>query len=152
MKRTILILEDNVERAEAMKAWLSDRLYMFSIEVFDHPKPLIERLQTSMEDVIALSLDHDLNDTDFTKYTGGGDATGMDVVRYLQTIEPVFPVIVHSTNGHEAARMVSRLRKNRWSVERIIPFNGISWVGNDWLPMLKRLLESSFSERLSTAG
>ncbi|MBL8820991.1 MAG: response regulator [Planctomycetia bacterium] len=151
MKRTILILEDNAERAEAMKAWLSDRLYMFAIEVFDHPKPLIERLQASIEEVTALSLDHDLNDTDFTKYPGG-DATGMDVVRYLQTIEPVFPVIVHSTNSYEAATMVSKLKKNRWAVERIVPFNGISWIGNDWLPTLKRLLENSIAERLSTAG
>lgn len=143
MKNTILILEDNSERTEVMKQWLQDRLYMFRHEFFDMPKPLIERLNAISADVLVIALDHDLNDV----VDNPADATGMDVVEYLIQKSPAFPVLVHSTNTLAASRMVKKLKKNHWQVERVIPFDDTTWIGTEWLPALRQLIESNYAER-----
>lgn len=136
MKHAIVILEDNHERREAMLAWLADRLPMYEHRCFEHPASVLSFLRARWTDVLVLSLDHDLNDT----LPEDTETTGMAVVDELRLAEPAFPVMVHSSNGPAADKMCRRLKRAGWTVQRVIPLDDTSWIGNEWFPTLQRLL------------
>src|SRR5438067_1289622 len=110
MKRAIVILEDDHERREAMLGWLTDRFPAYEQRCFEHPAALNAFLEARHDDVLALSLDHDLNEL----LGAAAEITGMKAVNALLTLEPSFPVIIHSSNGTAAAKMERRLKRAGW--------------------------------------
>ena len=123
MKTLILILEDDPSRIEVMKAWLQDRLYMFEHRFFDQPSELIDMVKQRGDDVLAVSLDHDLNELclqpPHSSTPNQDDPTGMDVVNFLEQQPPSFPVLIHSSNHRAAEKMVRCFKKRHWTVSRV---------------------------------
>ena len=150
MKNLILILEDDPSRIDVMKGWLQDRLYMFEHRFFDQPSELIELVKQRSGDILAVSLDHDLNDLCLLpsqkSLVPSDDPTGMDVVKFLEQQAPTFPVLIHSSNHDAAKKMVSCFKKRHWSVDRVIPFDDISWIGDEWLPKLRKFIEKHHAQ------
>jgi hypothetical protein len=132
----IAILEDNPERVEVMTRWLTDRLGMYDRFISDDPDTLILHIRPRMEDVVVLSLDHDLHDRPDADTT----VTGMMVVEFLLTHPPAFPILIHSSNRVDADRMQRRLLRNRWHVGMVIPFDDTNWIGDDWYPAVRKAL------------
>ena len=60
MAMKIAILEDNIDRQEVMRAYLTDRFYMYDICIFDDASEMITFLHEHLTDTLVISLDHDL--------------------------------------------------------------------------------------------
>lgn len=150
MKNLILILEDDISRIEVMKSWLQDRLYMFENQFYDHPSDMIDMVKQRRNDILAVSLDHDLNELCLspgrTTDNQTEDPTGMDVVSFLEQQTPQFPVLIHSSNHRAAEKMVRCFNKRHWTVDRVIPFDDTSWIGEEWLPKLRKMIEKQNSQ------
>jgi CheY-like chemotaxis protein len=134
--KLIAVLEDNAERTRVMSQWLCDRLYMYDHLVTDDPHEFIDRVRLRYDDVLVVSLDHDLYDRpDHTL-----DLTGMIAADFLTTLTPRFPVLIHSSNQRDAAVMRDKLEGGGWFVAQVTPFDDTNWIGLDWYPTLKRAL------------
>lgn len=149
MKNLILILEDDTSRIEVMKSWLQDRLYMFEPHFFEQPSEMIEMVKQRSDEILAVSLDHDLNELCLPARFPPDerpDPTGMDVVNFLEQQLPTFPVLVHSSNHRAAEKMVRCFKKRQWPVDRVIPFDDTSWIGDEWLPKLRKMIEKHHAQ------
>jgi hypothetical protein len=133
----IAILEDNHSRLAVMREWLADRLPMYETKLTDDPPTLIDWLGTHGDDVLALSLDHDLHE----RADGNTELTGMMVVDYLVQVSPTFPILLHTTNERDGFVMHERLTGAGWRVKWVKPFDDTNWIGADWYPTLKKLLQ-----------
>ena len=136
MKKIVVVLEDNADRIATMNSWLADRFSMYDSFFSDDPNKIVAVLMERPDDILALSLDHDL----FERADGSTDITGMEVAEFLSLKEPWFPVLIHSSNRIDADRMQRLLKKNRWSVTRVTPFDDTAWIGDDWYPALRRAI------------
>lgn len=136
MKKCILILEDNDDRRDAMRDWLGERLSMYEFLVTDDPDEFIRFARDRAEDVLAVSLDHDLHE----RADQSTEITGMLVVDHLTRIPPAFPVLLHTSNNPDGERMRSRLAERGWDVDWVTPFDGTAWVATAWYYALKRAI------------
>lgn len=149
MKKAIIVLEDNHDRREAMRAWLDERLSMYRLMLTDDPVECIQYIRECSGHILAASLDHDLYDRADRTTT----LTGMDVVDFLVQTSPAFPVLLHTSNRLDGERMQLRLKKIGWNVTWVVPFDGTEWVGKEWYPTLKHLIrKTALSERLSASN
>lgn len=140
MPMKIVILEDDQRRVEAMRDRLADRFYQFEHVFFDTAAELNEYLSKHLNEVIVLSLDHDLElkvDSTGTTYDAG---TGRDVADYLARQEPICPVIIHSTNEFGALGMEGVLQEAGWQTCRVTPFEDLQWVHESWFPTIRRAI------------
>jgi hypothetical protein len=140
MPMKIAILEDDERRAEAMRDRLADRFYQFEHVFFDSADEIKKYLEENFDEVIAVSLDHDLE----LKVNAAGETydpgTGREVADYLATRRPTFPVIIHSTNDSGAIGMESILREAGWQACRVSPFGDLEWVHDSWFPVIRRAI------------
>ncbi|MHC5539710.1 cyclic-phosphate processing receiver domain-containing protein [Singulisphaera rosea] len=140
MAMKIVILEDDMRRMEAMRDWLVDRFYQFEILFFDSAFDLIDYLKYSTEEIIALSLDHDL----LPKVSDDGQncdpGTGRDVADYLATIRSFCSVVIHAANQFGAIGMESVLVEAGWQVCRVSPFDDLQWIHDTWYPAIRRAI------------
>ncbi len=140
MAKTIVLLEDDPRRVAAMTAWLSDRFACYHVETFTSSRALCEWLEQFWEDVVLLSLDHDLA----LEADGSGrlmdQGTGLEVAEYLAGREPAFPVILHSSNQDAVQRMADLLEQRGWQTSRVTPLDDLEWIASDWWPTLRRVL------------
>lgn len=134
--KLIAVLEDNAERLDVMARWLGDRLYMYDHVFTDDPREFVGRVGERFDDVLAVSLDHDLYDRPDQSL----DLTGMIAADFLTTCPPRFPVLIHSSNERDAAVMRDKLEGGGWYVAQVTPFDDTNWIGRDWYPTLKRAL------------
>jgi CheY-like chemotaxis protein len=136
MSRLIAILEDNADRIRVMKEKLANRMSKYETFFTDDPATLIETLKARWDEVVAVSLDHDLYDRpDHTT-----ELTGMIVADYLAECEPDFPVMIHSTNDRDSTLMQSKLLDREWEVSKVVPFDDTNWIGLMWYPELKKMV------------
>ncbi len=122
----IVMLEDDHDRIARFSAVLSNGyrfLFWRTAHDFIANFPQIPTPQL-------IALDHDL----FIDHPGDPDpGDGRDVSRYLSTVPPVAPVLIHSTNSLAAESMLYQLRESGWVVDRISPI-GEDWIEADWFP------------------
>jgi hypothetical protein len=140
MPMKIVILEDDKRRVEAMRDRLADRFYQFELEFFDSAAELEKYLEEHLSEVIALSLDHDLElkvDAAGKTYDPG---TGREAAEYLARHEPVCSVIIHSTNHFGAIGMESVLQEAGWRTCRVTPFDDLQWIDDSWFPAIRRAI------------
>ncbi len=124
----IAVLEDNPDRVAEMRRWLGERFEGYETFFTDDPDTLIGYLAGRPGAVLAVSLDHDLHE----RPDMSTEVTGMQVVDYLVTQPPRFPVVVHSSNRPAVARMRRRLTRKNWGVSVVVPFDDTAWIGDDW--------------------
>ena len=108
----------------------------------DDPNAMIGVICERMEDIIAISLDHDL----FDRAVGGTELTGMMVADFVTTQPPRFPIVLHTSNARDGEKMKRMLREVGWRVRSVTPFDDTTWVGNDWYPTLKKAIRH-FADR-----
>ena len=105
---------------------------------WDSAKDMITAIPRHLDNVGAISLDYDL--VPYSESTGE-PGTGLDVCNYLATIEPVCPVILHTSNNEAVWPMIFKLSEGRWESEWLRHDQvGELWIGKSWLPMIKSLL------------
>lgn len=102
-----------------------------------------------MEDVLVVSLDHDLHE----RPDDSTELIGMMVVDFLATQRPRFPIILHTSNVRDGETMKQRLLSKEWRVTWVTPFDDTTWIGNDWYPTLKKAIHrAAKSERVPAIG
>lgn len=130
MTSTIVILDDELDRLEAMSAVLSERLPQYRISTFKNGPDIIAWLRDKISSAALISLDHDL----FPQSEDEPDpGTGRDVADFLATQSPVCHVVIHTTNSNAAPGMEMVLNDTGWSNSRVMPFNDLEWVTTWWI-------------------
>ena len=150
----IIILEDNADRRTAMLEHIADCLPMFGVSFYETSDSMIQALQAAVWDEVALiSLDNDLDPVLHDgKPVDAGD--GVAVARYLvgqnspastRTIPP--PLIIHSTNEIAAAQMQQMFSDANWPTDRVVRYDGESWIGEVWIQQARTAIIRNVSDR-----
>ncbi|WP_339735622.1 cyclic-phosphate processing receiver domain-containing protein [uncultured Gimesia sp.] len=130
MTSTIVILDDEIDRLEAMTAVLSKRLPGYEMVTFKNAPDIVAWLASNISSAAIISLDHDL----FPQSEDDPDpGTGRDVADFLATQSPVCHVIIHTTNSLAAPGMELALNDRGWTSSRVMPFNDLEWVTVWWV-------------------
>jgi len=142
--KLVAILEDDPSRISPMRQLLPTLLPACEHFFFDHAERMIAWLREHLDDVVLISLDHDL------PLVRGGDGTlvdygtGRQVVDYLCTAETRCPVIVHSSNNHFAPGMVNCLKYAGIVHARVYPHMDIDWVCTTWANQIRAYLRDGY--------
>lgn len=139
VRGTVGILDDDPARVAAMRAVLAEQPDVDVASYADVEGFLM--WAEACPTVLLLTLDHDLGASRTIDGTWRDPGIGMDVVHRLVELEPRVPVIVHSSNPIDAPRMAFLLEDAGWRVERVVPHSDTAWIGEDWAPVVQRLLE-----------
>jgi len=137
----IVILEDNLDRQAAMSVVLNDLFPAAVIEYFAVAKQMIQWLDvTGIYDVALISLDNDLEmlEGEDGLLVDAGD--GVDVAKWLVTMPPVVPVVIHTTNTTAGDRIEELLRSHGWLHARVVPYAAEVWVQETWRSTVRRLI------------
>lgn len=143
MPLKIVILEDNQERKAAMASSLVDRFVQYETKFFHSSPSLISFLQDHLNEVIILSLDHDLEVVADKNGKLVDQGTGREVADFLAQLQPAFPVVIHSTNSGAAQGMEMVLREANWETYRVIPFGDLEWVPTQWFRAIRQAILST---------
>src|SRR5262249_50124162 len=140
MAMKIAVLEDNPERAAAMRRCFSDRFYQYEVRFFDDATDMKAFLETSLAEILLICLDHDLE----LKHLSTGEAvdpgTGRDIAEFLSAGGPVCPVVIPTTNSPAGEGMESVLKKSHWKPYRVLPCNDLEWIPTDWFRTGRRAI------------
>jgi hypothetical protein len=140
MPKKIVILEDNEDRREAMRRCLQDRFYQFEHVFFDEATPFIQYLRDHLTESIVICLDHDLELKTNGDGTSHDPGTGREIVDYLAKLQPVCPVVIHSSNEAAALGMELALQEAKWTTFRIAPFGDLEWIPTQWFRCVRRAI------------
>ncbi len=150
----ILVLEDNDDRIAAMRSAIADRFGQYAVSFFkscDEMKSAIT--QDGLADVVAIALDHDLEMLPGPEGRMVDPGTGVEMAEWLKDQSPKCPVVVHTTNTSGGTEMVRLLRKAGWRVERVVPYDGESWIATAWFSLIRTyILESERPNRHPSFG
>jgi hypothetical protein len=134
----IAILEDNEDRKAAMRSCLADRLYPYEARFFDNSAGMIHFLDAHLNDVLVIGLDHDLELLPDSSGEWIDPGTGRDVANHLARIDPVCPVVIHSSNSQAAVAMEMVLEDGGWKTYRVLPFEDTNWIATEWIRAMRR--------------
>lgn len=143
MAMTIAILEDNQERQAIMADCLADRFHQFNHRFFNQTRDLIAYLNQCLEEVILLSLDHDLELIPTKNGKCNDPGCGREVADFLAHIAPRFPVVIHSTNADAAFGMGVVLQEAGWQTVRVVPSDDLEWIPKQWFRAVRNAIVKS---------
>jgi len=140
MPMKIVILEDDKNRVEAMRNRLEERFYQFDHVFFDSASEMNKYLENFMHEIIAISLDHDLELKSDEFGNTHDPGTGREVAEYLAKCSPACTVVIHSTNYFGSIGMESVLQEAGWQTCRVTPFGDLEWIHDAWFPAIRRAI------------
>jgi len=134
----ILIVEDNIARANMLKAWLPKDVRPVLVESAGKAIGLLKRDRGNV--YAGIMLDHDLQESTITE--ADRYLTGKNVVdSIIQNIPNNVPILVHSVNVTQGPVMVKRLEKLNYCVTRI-PMSELTFEKcSEWLVEVRELWE-----------
>jgi len=131
--RNLLILEDDNARVERFREVLGDDLNAY---VWSNAHKMVRHLKRKLPKASLVCLDDALlAPLGFIDDLGDGHT----VVSALLTYEPTCPVLVHGDDHKHCERMVTRLKRAGWLVERVDPGDP-NWIEEDWIEAVRRFL------------
>jgi hypothetical protein len=136
----IAILDDDPGRIQAMVELLQARCGSFALRLIDNAPEMIDWLKRHLHETRLICLDHDLGPNRQTNGTVFDPGTGRDVADFLATLNPVCPVIIHTTNTLAAPGMQMVLEDAGWSFSQVSPFGDLEWIRFDWIAEVERVL------------
>jgi hypothetical protein len=104
---------------------------------FDNAPDMIAWLTGHLEQVVLLCLDHDLGPSHWRDDGPFEPGSGRDVADFLAGCPPSCPVVIHTSNYLAAPGMLQVLEASGWGVERVVPFDDLTWLTQSWLPVLQ---------------
>jgi hypothetical protein len=129
-----VVLEDDPDRAAAMRAVLADLLPAADVLVFDNAPDAIAFLTVYAPQTLLISLDHDLGPSRVRDGAPFEPGDGRDVSAFLAARPPTGPVIVHSANYAMVMVMVDMLRRAGWPTTIVTPYSQLEhgWIEMEW--------------------
>jgi hypothetical protein len=138
----IALLEDDAERIARFRAVVGTLRPATDVLVWRSAHAMIRDVRQHLNHTTCIALDHDLIPESASDPDPGD---GRDVARYLATLAPVCPVIIHSTNYEGAMSMKQILEDAGWTVQRVVPF-GDDWIERDWREAVQTRIAGSDDE------
>jgi CheY-like chemotaxis protein len=139
----ILVFEDNLDRQQAMQACLADRFPQYRVQFYDRPSTVAEAFEEFRDEILLISLDHDLE----LLHGDNGElidpGTGREVADFLATQCPICPVVIHSSNAAAAVAMQSALEDAGWKTYLVAPYNDLEWIRQAWFRTVRRAIVDS---------
>src|ERR1043165_2326030 len=139
----ILILEDNLDRQDAMRDCLPDRFYQYETFLFNDAREMRAYLETDLLSALAISLDHDLELKPDPNGILVDTGTGRDVADFLALHSPCCPIIIATTNSTAGDGMEYMLREAHWETHRVYPWGDLEWISTQWLRTLSNVIGAS---------
>jgi hypothetical protein len=133
----LLMLEDNTERVERFTATLRRLDPVLRLHVWRNAWTMLREVEALLPAARLISLDHDLDPEDGASDDPG---TGWEVAKFLATLPPVCPVIVHTSNGERGDWMMGEFELAGWKHHRVAPL-GDDWIEQDWSRLVRRILK-----------
>jgi hypothetical protein len=133
----LLMLEDNAERIRSFTTTLRRIDPALQLRVWRNAQTMIREVEAFLPAARLISLDHDLDPEDGTNDDPG---TGWDVTKFLATLPPACPVIVHTSNGERGTWMMGEFELGGWKRHRVAPI-GDDWIERDWYRLVRRILK-----------
>src|SRR6185436_14662444 len=133
MSALAVILEDDPMRVQRMRAALKQMRPEADVAAFDAVPPFIEFVRSEASHIVLITLDHDLT-RDGCTYTAEERGDGVSACVFLKSMQPICPVIVHSSNYGGASVMIEELRAAGWRTIVVTPFSEIEygWIEDAW--------------------
>lgn len=128
----LLILDDDMSRINAFLRAGGMPAISMEVKYWASSRSMIAELPMYLRAARLISLDHDLYTESETDPDPG---TGREVAEFLARIEPVCPVLIHSSNTNAAWGMYNALEAARWPVELVSHLSEPDWVLERWLPV-----------------
>jgi CheY-like chemotaxis protein len=138
MAKKIVILEDNEDRAAAMRRCLQERFCEFEVSFFNESAAMIDYLRSHLPDTILICLDHDLELAPGADGKWCDPGTGRDVTDFLARQAPACPVVIHTTNSAAGTGMEMALQEARWETRRVVPYGDLEWIPKQWFRTIRR--------------
>ena len=132
-----LILEDSINRASAFQEAASGFFPPQTLKLWRIAQQMIKELPLFFDHATIISLDHDLYRHEPHDPEPG---TGREVANYLATLQPVCPVIIHSTNTDAAWGMCNELTHSKWQADLIHHLDEPQWIQQKWAALVQQLL------------
>jgi hypothetical protein len=142
----LLMLEDDADRLDRFTTVWKTLAPGQPMRVWRTAMEMVREVGIHLPDASLISLDHDLEPVD-----GIEPGDGMDVARYLASLSPCCPVIVHTSNGDRGTLMMGELELAGWNRHRVYPI-GDDWIESDWGRIVKRVLRLSGEGQSRIAG
>lgn len=140
MKRVrILILEDNADRISAFREAVAKLGDDIELRIWHDAPTMIAEAEDWLERAALISLDHDLNPMPGAT---GDPGDGLDVAKYLASLPPACPVILHTSNVDRLWSMHNEFRFGGWQTERVGPI-GDDWIPKFWLSKAREMIKTS---------
>lgn len=153
MSDCVLILEDDPGRMAAMRRVLAELLPHAEVAIFNNAPDAIGFLFRQIEQVVLISLDHDLGGNVLRNGLWCDPGDGRDVCAHLIDCPPRCPVIVHSANYQMVPVMVEVLRESGWATTVVTPYSQLehAWIAAEWRAEVEWLIQTG-QVRTSGAG
>ena len=139
--RIVAILEDNAERAAAMREAIVQSNQPVLPVFFNRADTMVDWLGKHLKRVDLISLDHDLEFITEAGQRSVDPGDGRDVATWLAGWEETCPVIIHTSNSVGADQMRFALEEAGWIVMRVYPDAGVEWVHRQWLETVVAILQ-----------
>ena len=125
MNKSIVILEDEMERVSIIEKLVFNHFPEYPVIFFDNTLEMLDWLETNLDKSI-LCLDHDLGPDRMIKGEITDPGTGRDITNFLEKHEPICPVIIHTTNSFGRDAMKFSLLDAGWDTTVVVPSAEIS--------------------------
>ena len=139
----VAILDDDKSWRAEMERSLMKVVPKVSLEFFDSAPDMIAWLARHIEEVVLVSLSHDLGPSRLRDGMLFDPGTGRDVTDFLVEMDRSFPVVVHTQNISAGKQMLSILEHAEWPCIRVEPKDDLDWVSAEWAPRVAELLSES---------
>lgn len=147
--KSIVILENSKERIERMRHHLEQMFPEEYVLFFDNAPELLSWLKVHLEKCLLISLDYNLGPSWVRQEKVFDPGNGREVVDYLATQKPLFPLIFHASNKEAEIGMEMGLIETHWIFERVTASSDLKWIEKTWLPLVKLLLKPIEHTQLS---
>ncbi|MCA9198561.1 MAG: hypothetical protein KDA87_13530 [Planctomycetales bacterium] len=137
---TIVILDDEFDRLDAMIPLLHKRYPALNVVTFDNAPDINKWLGDNLLTCVLICLDHDLGANRNRDGTVFDPGVGQNVADYLASQIPVCKIILHTTNTDARPGMIRTLEQAGWDVSYVSPYEGLLWVGEAWANEVKNAL------------
>ena len=129
---SIAVLGDDPRRTDAMRQEVRELFPEAQAVFFDNAPDMVAWLKDQLQSVGLLCLDHDLGPNRGREGVEFDPGTGRDVADFLSRQAASCPVLIHSSNPAGADGMQFTLEEAGWSVERVVPFDDLTWIKAQW--------------------
>jgi len=132
MSQVVLMLEDNADRLTRFSRVLREAWPQLTLHHWRDAAEMIRECPPYLSDCVLICLDHDLDPIPTPDCFSRDAGDGLQVAKFLAAAKPTCPILIHSSNGDGARRMLGEFELACCQACTILP------LGEDWIEIYWR--------------